>query len=92
MAASTSASLRTAALREGEVLRREWIHIAAVCVAVAKRMLSDALRYATERRQFGQPIAILVPADAPVALRGVSADVVHGFLIQGTNPNGLKGI
>jgi len=35
---------------------------------------------------------ILVPADAPVTLCGVSADVVHGFLIQGTNLNGLKGI
>jgi len=33
------------------------------------------------------PNCILVPADTPVTLRGVSADVVHGFLIQGTNVN-----
>jgi acyl-CoA dehydrogenase len=32
------------------------IHIAAVSVGVAERMLADALRYAMERKQFGQPI------------------------------------
>jgi len=33
------------------------IHIAAVCVGVAERLLRDTLRYAMERKQFGQPIA-----------------------------------
>ncbi|SAK95319.1 acyl-CoA dehydrogenase family protein [Caballeronia ptereochthonis] len=33
------------------------IHIAAIAVGAAKRMLRDALAYAKERRQFGQPIA-----------------------------------
>jgi cytochrome c oxidase subunit II len=33
------------------------------------------------------PKCILVPADTPVTLRGVSADVVHGLLVQGTNVN-----
>ncbi|REE07400.1 acyl-CoA dehydrogenase [Paraburkholderia sp. BL27I4N3] len=32
------------------------IHIAAVAVGAAQRMLDDALRYAAERKQFGQPI------------------------------------
>src|SRR6185369_15651822 len=40
-----------------KVLDKGRIHIAAICVAVAERMLADALRYATERKQFGQPIA-----------------------------------
>jgi acyl-CoA dehydrogenase len=40
-----------------KVLDKGRIHIAAVCVGVATRMLADALRYATERKQFGQPIA-----------------------------------
>jgi acyl-CoA dehydrogenase len=40
-----------------KVLDKGRIHIAAVCVGVAQRMLDDALRYAIERRQFGQPIA-----------------------------------
>ncbi len=40
-----------------KVLDKGRLHIAAVCVAAAERMLADALRYAMERRQFGQPIA-----------------------------------
>jgi len=40
-----------------KVLDKGRLHIAAVCVGVAGRMLDDALRYAMERRQFGQPIA-----------------------------------
>ncbi|HSV81156.1 MAG TPA: acyl-CoA dehydrogenase family protein [Ramlibacter sp.] len=40
-----------------KVLDKGRIHIAAVCVAVAERMLADALGYAVERKQFGQPIA-----------------------------------
>jgi len=40
-----------------KVLEKGRIHIAAICVGVAERMLEDALTYAMERRQFGQPIA-----------------------------------
>lgn len=40
-----------------KVLDKGRLHIAAVCVGAAERMLDDALTYALERRQFGQPIA-----------------------------------
>jgi acyl-CoA dehydrogenase len=40
-----------------KVLDKGRIHIAAVCVAVAERMLADALAYAADRKQFGQRIA-----------------------------------
>jgi acyl-CoA dehydrogenase len=40
-----------------KVLEKGRIHIAAICVGVAERMLDDALHYAVERKQFGQPIA-----------------------------------
>ncbi len=40
-----------------KVLDKGRIHIAAICVGVAERMQRDALRYAMERKQFGQPIA-----------------------------------
>ena len=40
-----------------KVLDKGRLHIAAVCVAAAERMLADALAYAMDRRQFGQPIA-----------------------------------
>jgi acyl-CoA dehydrogenase len=40
-----------------KVLDKGRLHISAVCVGAAERMLDDALRYAMEREQFGQPIA-----------------------------------
>jgi acyl-CoA dehydrogenase len=40
-----------------KVLDKGRLHIAAVCVGAAERMLDDALRYAMERVQFGKPIA-----------------------------------
>ncbi|WP_238891221.1 acyl-CoA dehydrogenase family protein [Achromobacter insuavis] len=33
------------------------LHISALCVGIADRLLRDAVKYATERKQFGQPIA-----------------------------------
>ena len=39
-----------------KVLEKGRIHIAAICVGAAERMLGDALRYAAQRRQFGQAI------------------------------------
>ncbi|CAG2144809.1 acyl-CoA dehydrogenase family protein [Cupriavidus numazuensis] len=51
-------------LKEGQgfktamkVLDKGRLHISAVSVGVAKRVLRDALNYALEREQFGQPIA-----------------------------------
>ena len=35
------------------------------------------------------PSCVLVPAGVPVTMRVASADVVHGFLIQGTNVNAM---
>ncbi|CAG2133619.1 Acyl-CoA dehydrogenase [Cupriavidus campinensis] len=50
-------------LKEGQgfktamkVLDKGRLHISAVSVGVAKRVLRDALNYAVERQQFGQPI------------------------------------
>ena len=40
-----------------KVLDKGRLHIAAVCVGAATRMLDDALAYALDRKQFGQPIA-----------------------------------
>ena len=40
-----------------KVLDRARLNIAAVCVGISQRMLDDALAYAMQRRQFGQPIA-----------------------------------
>jgi acyl-CoA dehydrogenase len=39
-----------------KVLDRGRLHIAAVCVGVAERLVRDCVRYAKERVQFGEPI------------------------------------
>jgi acyl-CoA dehydrogenase len=39
------------------VLDRGRLHISAVCVGIAERLIADAVAYATERKQFGQPLA-----------------------------------
>ncbi len=39
------------------VLDRGRLHISAVSVGVAERLIADCVAYATERRQFGKPIA-----------------------------------
>jgi acyl-CoA dehydrogenase len=40
-----------------QVLDRGRLHISAVCVGVAERLIRDAAKYALEREQFGQKIA-----------------------------------
>lgn len=40
-----------------QVLDRGRLHISAVCVGVAERLIADCVRYGTQRKQFGQPIA-----------------------------------
>jgi acyl-CoA dehydrogenase len=40
-----------------QVLDRGRLHISAVCIGVAERLLADCVAYATERKQFGQPIS-----------------------------------
>jgi acyl-CoA dehydrogenase len=40
-----------------KVLDRGRLHISAVCVGMAERLIADSLRYAVDRKQFGKPIA-----------------------------------
>jgi len=40
-----------------QVLDRGRLHISAVCIGVAERLIVDSVAYAAERKQFGQPIA-----------------------------------
>jgi acyl-CoA dehydrogenase len=39
-----------------QVLDRGRLHISALCVGVAERLIADCVAYGSERRQFGQPI------------------------------------
>jgi acyl-CoA dehydrogenase len=40
-----------------QVLDRGRLHISAVCIGVAERLIKDCVEYASERKQFGQPIS-----------------------------------
>jgi acyl-CoA dehydrogenase len=40
-----------------QVLDRGRLHISAVCVGVAERLIGDSVRYANQRKQFGKPIS-----------------------------------
>jgi acyl-CoA dehydrogenase len=67
-----SAANRLGAEGEGfriamQVLDRGRLHIAAVCVGVAERLIADMVAYATERRQFGKPIADFQLVQAMIA-------------------------
>ena len=60
--ARVPADLRLGAEGDGfkvamQVLDRGRLHISAVCIGVAERLIADSVAYAAERKQFGQPIA-----------------------------------
>ena len=40
-----------------QVLDRGRLHISSVCIGVAERLIADCVAYATERKQFGQPLS-----------------------------------
>ena len=40
-----------------QVLDRGRLHISSVCIGVAERLIADCVAYASDRKQFGQPIA-----------------------------------
>ena len=50
-----------------QVLDRGRLHISAVCVGVAERLIADCVAYATERKQFGQPLASFQMIQAMIA-------------------------
>ncbi len=49
------------------VLDRGRLHISAVCVGAAERLLADCVAYASERKQFGQPISSFQLIQAMIA-------------------------
>ncbi|NYZ13929.1 acyl-CoA dehydrogenase [Azospirillum sp. RWY-5-1] len=49
------------------VLDKGRLHIAALSVGIAERLIADACRYAAERRQFGKPIAEFQLVQAMIA-------------------------
>src|SRR5690606_22659267 len=65
-----------------KVLEKGRIHIAAICVGMAQRMLDDALRYAMERKQFGQPIAEFQLVQAMLADSKAEVYAAHCMVVD----------
>lgn len=56
-----------------KTLDRGRLHIAALCVGIAERLIAEALRYAGDRKQFGKPIAAFQLIQAMLADSQVEA-------------------
>ncbi|HWE98908.1 MAG TPA: acyl-CoA dehydrogenase family protein [Caulobacteraceae bacterium] len=50
-----------------QVLDRGRLHISAVCVGVAERLIADSVAYASDRKQFGAPLASFQLIQAMIA-------------------------
>jgi acyl-CoA dehydrogenase len=64
------------------VLDRGRLHIAAVCVGIAERLIADAVAYATERRQFGKPIADFQLVQAMIADSKTEAMAARALVLE----------
>jgi len=65
-----------------QVLDRGRLHIAAVCVGVAERLIKDCVAYAGERKQFGQPIASFQMVQAMLAESKTEALAARALVLE----------
>ncbi|MBV8687977.1 MAG: acyl-CoA dehydrogenase family protein [Alphaproteobacteria bacterium] len=64
------------------VLDRGRLHIAAVCVGVAERLIEDVVAYAGTRRQFGRPIADFQLVQAMIADSKTEAMAARALVLE----------
>ncbi|MDR3512203.1 MAG: acyl-CoA dehydrogenase family protein [Caulobacteraceae bacterium] len=65
-----------------QVLDRGRLHISAVCVGVAERLIRDAVAYASERKQFGQTLASFQLIQAMIADSKTEALAAKALLLD----------
>jgi acyl-CoA dehydrogenase len=65
-----------------QVLDRGRLHIAAVCVGVAERLLVDCVAYASERKQFGQALAGFQLIQAMIADSKTEAMAARALVLE----------
>jgi acyl-CoA dehydrogenase len=65
-----------------QVLDRGRLHISAVCVGVAERLIRDCVAYAAERKQFGQPLANFQLIQAMIADSKTEALAARALLMD----------
>jgi len=64
------------------VLDRGRLHISAVCVGVAERLIADCVAYTAERRQFGKPLADHQLIQAMIADSKTEALAARALVLQ----------
>jgi len=65
-----------------QVLDRGRLHISSVCVGVAERLIEESVRYAAERKQFGQPIANFQMIQAMLADCRVETNAARAMVLE----------
>src|SRR5450830_435738 len=65
-----------------KVLNKQRIHLAALCTGPAIRMLEEALRWTTQRRQFGQPVAQFQLVQALIADCQTDIQAASALILQ----------
>ena len=69
-----------------QVLDRGRLHIAAVCVGVAERLIADGVAYATERKQFGKPLADFQLIQAMIADSKTDTMAAKALVLEAAAP------
>ena len=64
------------------VLDRGRLHISAVCVGAAERLIADSIAYAKDRQQFGQPIAEFQLIQAMIADSVAECKAAKALVLQ----------
>ena len=65
-----------------QVLDKGRLHIAALCVGVAERLIADCVAYAAERKQFGQPLASFQLIQAMIADSKTEALAARALVLE----------
>ena len=65
-----------------QVLDKGRLHIAALCVGVAERLIADCVGYAAERKQFGQPLASFQLIQAMIADSKTEALAARALVLE----------
>ena len=65
-----------------QVLDKGRLHIGALCVGVAERLVADCVAYAGERKQFGQPIASFQLIQAMIADSKTEALAARALVLE----------
>ena len=65
-----------------QVLDRGRLHLSALCVGVAERLIADCVAFASERRQFGKPIAEFQLVQAMIADSKTEALAARALMLE----------